>query len=387
MRPQRQVLLTVATFEPGFRGGGPVRSVARIIDTAPDNVDLTVVTRDRDLGSHQPYPKLSGQWVTRGRARIFYLNTRSVRQWARLIRELRRHRFDLLYVNSMWEPVLSVLPVLASVCRIVRTNEVLVAPRGELTDGALSVKSTKKRWGLRGLRPLLRRADVTWHASTDVEADQIRAHFPAPRIQICMMEVSRQRPFVEIRPIAEDVLKLVYIGRISPTKNVHTTLIALASVPSPVVFEIYGPLEDRRYWNRCLELISLLPAQVTVTYRGELAHPDVVTTFARYDAFAFPTLGENFGHVIAESLSAGCAVICSDRTPWTPVFLAGGGVVVDAVEPSSLATAISAWAAKTVAQRDAARPAVRAAYEDWLIEHDSDNVLELVLQPDGLVNR
>jgi glycosyltransferase involved in cell wall biosynthesis len=38
--------------------------------------------------------------------------------------------------------------------------------------------------------------------------------------------------------------------------------------------------------------------------------------FSQYHFFLFPTLSENFGHAIAESLSAGCPVIISDATPW-----------------------------------------------------------------------
>ena len=30
----------------------------------------------------------------------------------------------------------------------------------------------------------------------------------------------------------------------------------------------------------------------------------------------FPTLGENYGHVILEAMMASCPVVISDRTPW-----------------------------------------------------------------------
>jgi glycosyltransferase involved in cell wall biosynthesis len=43
---------------------------------------------------------------------------------------------------------------------------------------------------------------------------------------------------------------------------------------------------------------------------------DVPGTFAQYDLFAFPSRGENFGHVVLESLSVGTPVLVSDRTPW-----------------------------------------------------------------------
>jgi glycosyltransferase involved in cell wall biosynthesis len=37
---------------------------------------------------------------------------------------------------------------------------------------------------------------------------------------------------------------------------------------------------------------------------------------ADYHALFLPTLNENFGHSIVESLMSGCAVIISDQTPW-----------------------------------------------------------------------
>ena len=35
-----------------------------------------------------------------------------------------------------------------------------------------------------------------------------------------------------------------------------------------------------------------------------------------YDLFFLPTAGENFGHVILESLCSGTPVLISDTTPW-----------------------------------------------------------------------
>jgi len=43
------------------------------------------------------------------------------------------------------------------------------------------------------------------------------------------------------------------------------------------------------------------------------------------DVFALPSLGENYGHVIYEALSAGLPVILSDKTPWRSLADAGVG--------------------------------------------------------------
>jgi glycosyltransferase involved in cell wall biosynthesis len=50
--------------------------------------------------------------------------------------------------------------------------------------------------------------------------------------------------------------------------------------------------------------------------------------------FLFPTHGENFGHVIIESLSSGLPVLISDQTPWHDVttYQAGFDVSNDDVE-------------------------------------------------------
>jgi glycosyltransferase involved in cell wall biosynthesis len=62
-----------------------------------------------------------------------------------------------------------------------------------------------------------------------------------------------------------------------------------------------------------------------VRYEGEIAHERVGQVFAEHDLFLFPTLGENFGHVIAEALLAGCPVLTSDQTPWRNLETLGVG--------------------------------------------------------------
>ncbi len=42
----------------------------------------------------------------------------------------------------------------------------------------------------------------------------------------------------------------------------------------------------------------------------------VLETLSAYDLFVLPSLGENYGHVVFESLSSGTPVLISDKTPW-----------------------------------------------------------------------
>lgn len=358
-----------------------------ILDTAPTNVDILLVTRDRDLGQHTPYPGLSGHWINRSGVTVFYLNTRSARQWWLLLGSLRRDRFDLLYVNSVWEPVLSIIPVLAMVTRLVDITGLLVAPRGELSPGALKIRGVKKRIFLLLWRPLLKRLRPIWHASAESEALDIRATFSWAEIRVSLdqpvLPAVRPEP-----PVPHDgPINFVFISRISPMKNLLIAIEALAAVAGNANFDIYGPIEDVRYWRECQTAMGNLPANIIARYRGTLHPTEVVSTFAKYDAFIFPTRGESFGHVIAESLNAFCPVICSGQTYWTTIVRNDGGDILASLEPRELASVLDKWAAATPLERAAAGRAAGGAFDTWLAERGTGpNVLDLV-RPDASGHR
>ena len=86
-----------------------------------------------------------------------------------------------------------------------------------------------------------------------------------------------------------------------------------------IKFDIYGPIEDKEYWEKCLRIIENISQNINVQYRGRIKHEEIFNTFSKYDLFFFPTLSENYGHVIAEALFSGVPVLISDQTPWTDI--------------------------------------------------------------------
>ena len=111
--------------------------------------------------------------------------------------------------------------------------------------------------------------------------------------------------------------KLVFLSRICPKKNLLFAIRALEDVRSSVEFYVYGPIEDRSYWDECVQTASSLPSSIKFIYMGPLSPNDVVSTLTNYDLFVFPTLGENYGHVIVEALSASLPILISNNTPWS----------------------------------------------------------------------
>ncbi len=51
-----KVLIILDRFFPGYRDGGPVLSIANLIDALHEDFEFTVLTKDRDVGDDKPYP-------------------------------------------------------------------------------------------------------------------------------------------------------------------------------------------------------------------------------------------------------------------------------------------------------------------------------------------
>lgn len=114
----------------------------------------------------------------------------------------------------------------------------------------------------------------------------------------------------------------------------------MAEIKGKVQFDIYGALEDPAYWEECQKRISQLPDNIKVEYKGLVSHDQVHDTFRKYDAFLFPTLSENYGHVIAEAMSVGCPVIISDQVPWVDVEAHKAGWALPLEQPEMFIKAI-----------------------------------------------
>jgi glycosyltransferase involved in cell wall biosynthesis len=285
--------------------------------TATD-LEWRVVTRDRDLGELCAYDGVHpDQWQTLGSSTVFYGSPRFIRQGGTMWLAHREH-YDVLYLNSVFSRAFSILPLLASHLSRSVGSSVLVAPRGEFSRGALALKSHRKALFLRMAKALRVFTNVHWHASTELEAEDIRGWFgPSAEISVAPNPaVAASITDLPHRTKAPGQLRIAFLSRVARSKNLLRALQMLHELSGSIEFSIYGPLEDPTYVAECQREAKLLPPQVKVSFYGPLQHDDVVQVLATHDLFFFPTSGENFGHVILEALVAGCPVLVSDQTPW-----------------------------------------------------------------------
>lgn len=312
MKQSIKILVFTGYYLPGYKGGGPIRTIKNLIDQTSDSFSYRVVTLDRDLGDIYPYNNLKfDSWNRIGNSEVFYIQPGLIGM-RKIFKLLAKENYDLVYINSFFSPQFSLFPLLLSKAL---KRPVILGPRGELSEGALKLKSTKKRIFIKVYQLFGLDHGVVFQASTKYEAKDIERVL-GDNVNIVIAEDIGSKDFVTNIPVRNKTTKAIFVSRISPMKNLALALKVLEKVESSLVYDIYGPIEDEIYWKQCQEIIANLPPNICVRYRGEIKPENVISVLSKYDLFFMPTRGENYGHVIAEALCAGLPLIISDRTPW-----------------------------------------------------------------------
>lgn len=318
MKIRPHVLVMSDYYLPGFKAGGPIRTLANIVEHLGEEFSFSVLTRDRDLGDSKPYSGTAREYVHVGKATVLYLPPADL-----AISGIRRRMLevipDIIYLNSFFSKPFSIVPSILLKFGQIPKVPVIMAPRGEFSPNALKIKSLKKRFYLTFAKHFGLYNAFFWQASGEHEASDIDREFPDSKIIVApdLPPLVPKTCFPEKQAKTRGCLNLVFLSRISPMKNLHGALKILQSIDEgEIKFDIWGPIGDKSYWQECEKLFQKLPSNITVAYRGEVLPELVHKVLCSYDVFFLPTLGENFGHVILEALVVGLPVVISDRTQW-----------------------------------------------------------------------
>jgi glycosyltransferase involved in cell wall biosynthesis len=319
------IILTFSPFYlPGYKAGGPIRTIANMVSHIGEKFQFKIFTSDRDFLDTQPYPGITvNDWNRVGNAMVYYCSTENFSPLT-IFKILTETQYDMLYLNSFFSPKFTIVPLLFRRLRLVPGKPTILAPRGELANAALKLKGYKKKLYLFAIRIIDLYGGITWHASTLHEKRDIIKTFGS----VSQLAVPEQIMIAENLPaLHHDLpgkinskergrLNIIFLSRICRMKNLKLALDVLGRVKGSISFHIYGPIDDPDYWGQCRHMIRDLPENVKAQYRGAVKNTEVIEVLGKYDLFFLPTLGENFGHVIWEAMIAGCPVMISDRTPW-----------------------------------------------------------------------
>ena len=317
---KKKILIYLRYYLPGYGSGGPAVSISNMVQAMSHRYEFYVVCLSNDYGEKKPYKNVSGlSWKNFGGAKVLHLN-KYKSPFAGSLSIVKKLDPDIVYCNSFLDPFFTFLPL----CYYQKKGiKVIIAPRGELTPGALSLTAYKKKLYIYIFMKSFILKKITWHASTENELNQISSNIGiSPKKiyvakDIALFDESKPKfnqPYKEFNK-----LKIVFLARITPVKNLMYILDVLKFCDSDIVFDIYGAIDEKKYWDQCKKKINSLPKNILVNYFGVISNDLVIQTLSEYHLFFLPTLGENFGHSIFEALSLGLPVLISDQTLWTEI--------------------------------------------------------------------
>ena len=315
MPDNQNILVFIDWYLPGYRGGGPIRSVSNMLGKLKGQINFSLVTRDTDYCHEVSYANvISNSWTESPDGfRCYYFSPEHLSVLG-IIRLVRKGQWDTFYINGLYSVYFSILPLVIS--RLMN-YPAIVAPRGMLSAGSMDTRSFRKKLYLRTARLLGVMKNVVFHATSQQEVADIQAHFGS----LARIKIAPNLPGEKVEEKWKDAksekgVRLVSIARISPEKNTAFALEILRDVKGQVVFDLFGSVYDQNYWDKCLSIIDTLPDNICVNFQNSIEPEKIRDTLLGADFLLLPSTGENFGHIIIESFSVGTPVIISDQTPW-----------------------------------------------------------------------
>lgn len=309
---RKRLLIFIGGYAPAKKYGGPVTSILNLTESI--DCECYVVCSDHDFGSKEKLEGISEGWNKVGKANVVYLSEIdfNVDVFSRIIRELRP---DCAYLQGIWHLSLT-WPAKKALDKT--GVPVVLSARGDLCEGAFNQKRLKKMLGLAVLKASGHLKNLIYHSTSPEETESIVNRLGVSRDVIheipnlgapCLQGPAKIKHDGELR--------CVFVSRITRKKNLIMAVKSVELCRRNVYLDIYGPIEDEAYYREVIDCIEKAGMKDRIAYKGALDGARAKTIFRNYDCFLFPTLSENFGHVIAESLACGCPVVISQGvTPW-----------------------------------------------------------------------
>lgn len=342
-----RILHVTPTYEPAYRFGGPIRSVAglcRALVRQGHDVQVHTTSSDGVLDLDVPV----GTPVMRDGVRVIYHRCDALRRLYHapgLAVALRSEtdRWDVVHTHSVF------LWPTSYTDRWARRHRVpyVVSPRGMLEFELIHNKSRwlKTAWiGLFERRNLTSAAAV--HVTSQREADELgRFGWPLRRLWVVPNGID---PGPSVRP--ETLLKfkaersirapyVLYLGRIHPKKNIERLLAAMAFVPGADL--VIAGNDEIGYRAELERQIRRLGLTERVRWVGAVAGEQKACWLAGAAVVALFSVSENFGNSVLEAMAAGRPVAVTPGVGLAAdVERSGCGLVLDGA-PERLAAGLA----------------------------------------------
>ena len=335
------IFICIDWFHPAYKAGGPVQSIANMVaQYQKEGVQFRIFTSNEDLDGSVNQSVPFDRWIDYNESTQVWYASPKLHTMQVMKREIKNSNAGILFIVGVFSWYFEQLPLFFG-----KGLVKIVSARGMLHPGGLSQKPLKKKiflalWNMAGIS---RR--YLFHATDTAEKGFIQQAFG----KTSRVFVAGNFPHVfRFQPATKKIsgsLQLVSIALLSRMKNIALVLEALQHSQHQISYDIYGPIKDEPYWEQCLEIIKMLPANITVMHKGDVVPTKIESVLTNYEVFILPSKSENFGHALYEALSAGKPVITSHYTPFNNLQIQKAGQNVSVQNVTEITAAIDRFAA------------------------------------------
>jgi glycosyltransferase involved in cell wall biosynthesis/predicted metal-dependent phosphoesterase TrpH len=213
----------------------------------------------------------------------------------------------------------------------------------------------------------------TWDelVSKGISPEKIQIY---PRgIDIHRFDPAKRNGFFSRWNCAENITKLLYVGRVSKEKNLHLLVQAYRRIlthSSAVMLTIVG---DGPYMDE----MKTSTADIPCLFTGHLEGEALAEAYASSDIFVFPSTTDTFGNVVLEAQASGLPVIVTDQGgPVENIIPQTTGIVVKGGCVQSLAAAMQSLVSDDAKRQDMGH-AARQYMENRSFEAAFDKTWEM----------
>ena len=206
----------------------------------------------------------------------------------------------------------------------------------------------KTRWALRQACRLLTVSNSARQQIVDAfdyPADRIVVTEEAPSPSLAPIEDSERLAEVRRRhAVPEDVPILLYVGGISPHKNLDGLVAALCRVETPWHLVLVGDHLADGFLSCHRDLMSRIESlglTTRVTFTGFVSNEDLAALYSLAKLLVLPSFSEGFGLPAVEAMACGLPVAVSHRGS-LPEVVGSAGELFDPHDPESMAACIQA---------------------------------------------
>jgi len=319
-----KLLHVIPSLDP--KSGGPARAVTAYANITQNFADVTIAATNEGFQTENTKAFIRSKTCIKDSVNIMlhnyigyhsYKYSHSLRQW--LYENITS--FDMVHLHAAFSFMTTIS---AAICRKFDVPYVF-RPLGTLSDFSVNkgaVLAKKVYYNLFESKTLHRAKII--HVTSNQEAEQIHRLINAS-VPVQVIPIPEAVKWHGVREKSTKVLKLGFLSRIHPKKNIETLFKALKEINFPVRLHIAGT-GKQAYIDRLMNKAEALSVHKKIEWLGFVSDEQKPAFFDEIDYLILPSRHENFGIAVIEALAYGRPVIISsavDSASWIDIYGCG----------------------------------------------------------------